>query len=159
MANVCAKSLQLYLTLCDPLVPTRHLCPWDSPGKKTGGLPFPSPGIFPTQGSNPCLLFWQVDSLPLAPPGKPSWQTDGETMGTETDFIFLGSKITAHCDCSHEIKRHLLLRRKTYMNLRKLQEIVKDGEAWHAAVHGVTKSWTWLSNWTEQNFFQEASVF
>ena len=38
-----------------------------------------------------------------------SWQTDGETMETGTDFIFLGSKITADGDCSHEIKRHLLL--------------------------------------------------
>ena len=42
-----------------------------------------------------------------------SWQIDGETMETVTDFIFLDSKITADSDCSHEIKRHLLLRRKT----------------------------------------------
>ena len=41
-----------------------------------------------------------------------SWQIDGETMDTVTDFIFLGSKITAHGDCSHEIKRCLLLGRK-----------------------------------------------
>ena len=41
-----------------------------------------------------------------------SWQIDGETMETMTDFIFLGSKITADGDCSHEIKRHLLLGRK-----------------------------------------------
>ena len=41
-----------------------------------------------------------------------SWQIDGETMETVTDFIFLGSRITADCDCSHEIKRYLLLRRK-----------------------------------------------
>ena len=41
-----------------------------------------------------------------------SWQIDGQTMETVTDFIFLGSKITADSDCSHEIKRHLLLRRK-----------------------------------------------
>ena len=40
------------------------------------------------------------------------WQLDGETMRTVTDLIFLGSKITADGDCSHEIKRHLLLRRK-----------------------------------------------
>ena len=46
-----------------------------------------------------------------------SWQIDGETMETVTDFIFLGSKITADGDCSHEIKRHLLLRRKTMANL------------------------------------------
>ena len=41
-----------------------------------------------------------------------SWQIDGETMETVTDFIFLGSKITADGDCSREIKRHLLLGRK-----------------------------------------------
>ena len=45
-----------------------------------------------------------------------SWQIDGETMETVTDFIFLGSKITVHGDCSHEIKRHLLLGRKAMMN-------------------------------------------
>ena len=46
-----------------------------------------------------------------------SWQIDGETMKTVTDFIFLGSKITADSDCSHEIKRHLLLGRKVMTNL------------------------------------------
>ena len=46
-----------------------------------------------------------------------SWQIDGETIGTLTDFIFLGSKITADGDCSHEIKRGLLLRRKAMSNL------------------------------------------
>ena len=46
-----------------------------------------------------------------------SWQIDGETMETVTDFIFLGSQITAYGDCSHEIKRHLLLGRKVMMNL------------------------------------------
>ena len=46
-----------------------------------------------------------------------SWQIDGETMETVTDFIFLGSKITADGDCSHEIKRHLLLERKAVTNL------------------------------------------
>ena len=46
-----------------------------------------------------------------------SWQIDGETMETVTDFIFLGSKITADGNCSHEIKRHLLLGRKAITNL------------------------------------------
>ena len=45
------------------------------------------------------------------------WHVDGETMETVTDFIFGGSKITADGDCSHEIKRHLLLRRKAMTNL------------------------------------------
>ena len=46
-----------------------------------------------------------------------SWQIDGETMETVTDFIFLGSKITADGTCSHEIKRHLLLGKKAIDNL------------------------------------------
>ena len=46
-----------------------------------------------------------------------SWQIDGETMETVADFIFLGSKITADGDCSHEIKRQLLLGRKVLTNL------------------------------------------
>ena len=46
-----------------------------------------------------------------------SWQIDGETVETVTDLIFLGSKITTHGDCSHEIKRRLLLERKSMTNL------------------------------------------
>ena len=46
-----------------------------------------------------------------------SWQIDGEKVETVTDFLFLGSKITADGDCSHEIKRHLLLGRKAMTNL------------------------------------------
>ena len=52
-----------------------------------------------------------------------SWQTDGETMETVRDFIFLSSKITAHGDCSHEIKRYLLLGRKA---MTKLESIFKS---------------------------------
>ena len=54
-----------------------------------------------------------------------SWQIDGETMETVTDFIFLGSKLTADGDCSHEIKRHLLLGRKV---MTKLDSILKTGD-------------------------------
>ena len=49
-----------------------------------------------------------------------SWQIDGETMETVRDFIFLGSKITADGDCSHEIKRRLLLARKSMTNLESI---------------------------------------
>ena len=49
-----------------------------------------------------------------------SWQIDGETMETMTDFIFLGSKITVDGDCSHEIKRCLLLGRKAMTNLNSI---------------------------------------
>ena len=55
-----------------------------------------------------------------------SWQIDGETVETVTVFIFLGSKITEDGDGSHEIKRHVLLRRKVLTNL--------DGGAWWATV-------------------------
>ena len=51
-----------------------------------------------------------------------SWQIDGETMETVTDFIFLGSKITADGDCSHEIKGHLLLGRKAMTNLDNISK-------------------------------------
>ena len=55
-------------------------------------------------------LYWQSSAIT-------SWEIDGETVETVADFIFLGSKITADGDCSHEIKRHLLLERKVMTNL------------------------------------------
>ena len=58
-----------------------------------------------------------------------SWQIDGETMETVTDFIFLGSKITADSYCSHEIRRHLLLGRKAMTNL---DSILQRGFSWDA---------------------------
>ena len=62
-----------------------------------------------------------------------SWQIDGETMKTVTDFIFLGSKITAGGDCSHEMKRHLLLGRKAKT---KLVSILKSRDStWLTKVH------------------------
>ena len=53
----------------------------------------------------------------MAPGSITSWEIDGETLETMSDFIFLGSKIPADGDCSHEIKRHLLLGRKVMANL------------------------------------------
>ena len=53
----------------------------------------------------------------MASSPRTSWQIDGETMETVTDFIFLGSEITEDGDCSHEVKRHLLLGRKAMTNL------------------------------------------
>ena len=61
-----------------------------------------------------------------------SWQTDGGTVEKVTDFIFLGSKITADGDCSHEIKRHLLLGRKAMTNL---DSILKQGHYFTTKVH------------------------
>ena len=84
-----------------------------------------------------------------------SWQIDGETVETVSDFIFWGSKITADGDCSREIKRCLLLGRKVMTNLDSIfgegndtplqyscLENPMDRGAWWAAVHGVTKSRT-----------------
>ena len=61
----------------------------------------------------------------MAPGPITSWEIDGETVETVSDLIFLGSKITANGGCSHEIKRHLLLRRKVMTNL---ESIFKSGD-------------------------------
>ena len=55
-----------------------------------------------------------------------SWQIDGETVETVTEFIFLGSKITTDGDCSHEIKRRLLLGRKVMTNLDNISKSRED---------------------------------
>ena len=77
-----------------------------------------------------------------------SWQIDGETMETETDFIFLASKIIADGDCSHEIKRYLLLGRKTYDKPR--QHIKKQRHHFankgpYSQSYGFSSSHIWMS--------------
>ena len=62
------------------------------------------------------------------------WQIDGETMETVTDFIFLGSKITADGDCSHEIKRRLLLGRKAMTNLDSILKSRDKGLYWQKSI-------------------------
>ena len=59
-----------------------------------------------------------------------SWQRDGETVETVSDFIFLGSKITVDADCSHEIKRRLLLARRAMTNLDSRSEERRVGKEW-----------------------------
>ena len=84
-----------------------------------------------------------------------SWQIDGETMETVTDFLFLGSKITAGGDCSHELKKCLLLGRKVMTNLDSIfregngnplqcscLENPRDGGVSWASIYGVAQSWT-----------------
>ena len=61
-----------------------------------------------------------------------SWQIDGKTMEAVTDFIFLGSEITADDDCSHEIKRHFLLGRKAVI---KLESLLKNRDITSTKVH------------------------
>ena len=86
------------------------------------------------------LNIWETKIMVSGP--ITSWEIDGETVETVSDFIFGGSKITGDGYCSHEIKRHLLLGREAMTNLDRVQELVVDKEAWHVAVHGVAKSWT-----------------
>ena len=88
-----------------------------------------------------------------------SWQIDGETMETVTDFIFLGSKITADGDCSHEIKRCLLLGRKAMTNLDsilKSRDITLQRKVCVACGFCSSHAWMWdldhkegwmLKNW------------
>ena len=63
------------------------------------------------------------------------WQIDGETMETVRDFIFLGSKITANGDCSHEMKRHLVLGRKAMTSIDS--ELKSNGITFPTKVHTV----------------------
>ena len=74
-----------------------------------------------------------------------SWQIDGETMETVTDFIFLGSKITADGHCSHKIKRHLLLGSKAMTNLDsilKSRDIANKGPS--SQSYGFSSSYVWM---------------
>ena len=76
-----------------------------------------------------------------------SWQIDGETMETVTDFILGGSKITADGDCSHEIKRHLLLGRKVMMNLNsifKKQRHYFANKGLSSQGYGISSSHVWM---------------
>ena len=76
-----------------------------------------------------------------------SWQLDGETMETVTDFIFGGSKITADSDCSHEIKRHLILGRKIMTNLDsilKSRDINFADKGLSSQSYGFSSSHVWM---------------
>jgi len=76
-----------------------------------------------------------------------SWQIDGETVETVADFIFLGSKITADCDCSHEIKRRLLLGRKFMTNLNsifKSRDIILSTKVCPVKGYGFSSSHVWM---------------
>ena len=90
-----------------------------------------------------------------------SWQIDGETMETETDFIFLGSKITADGHCSHEIKTHLLLGRKAMTNLNNILKCrdvtfltkvcVVKAMVFPGVMYGC-ESWDHRENWVPKNW-------
>ena len=81
-----------------------------------------------------------------------SWQIDGETTETVADYIFLGSKITADCGCSHEIKRHLLLgKKKNYDKLKhhfKKQRYYFANKDPYSQSYGFSSSYVWSVSWT-----------
>ena len=99
--------------------PTRLLFPWDSPSKSTGvGCHFLLQCMKVKEESVKVGLKLDIQKTKIMASGPiTSWQIDGETVETVPDFIFLGSKITTDGDCSHEIKRRLLLGRKAMTNL------------------------------------------
>ena len=76
-----------------------------------------------------------------------SWQTGGETVETVTDFIFMGSKITADGNCSHEVKRHLLLGKKSYDQPRqciKKQRYYFANKGASSQCYGFSSSHEWM---------------
>ena len=77
-----------------------------------------------------------------------SWQIDGETMKAVTDFIFLGSKITADGDCSHEMKRYLLLERKAITNLDSILKsrhyLADKGPSGQSYDFSSSRVWMWV---------------
>ena len=99
--------------------PTKLPLPWDSPGKNTGvGCHFLLQCMKVKEKSEKAGLKLSIQKTKImASSSTISWQIDGEKMERVRDFIFLDSKITADGDCSHEIKRHLLLGRKVMTNL------------------------------------------
>ena len=75
-----------------------------------------------------------------------SWEIDGETVQTVTDFILGGSKITADCDCSHEIKRRLLLGKKVMINLDRIlkTETLLCQKSPSSQSYGFSSSHVWM---------------
>ena len=108
-------------------------------------------------GLKPCIQKTEVmASSPIT-----SWQKDGEPMYTVTDFIFLGSKITADGDCSHEIKRCLLLGRKTMTNLDSILKSIYISlptkvHLVKAVAFSITHVWMWeldhKEDWSLKNW-------
>ena len=97
-----------------------------------------------------------------------SWQIDGETMETVTDFIFMGSKITADGGCSHEIKRHLLLGRKAMKNLDSILKkqrhyFTHKGPSSQSYGFSSSQIWMWIldykESWMQKNRFFLSVVF
>ena len=100
------------------------------------------------EASEKAGLKWHIQKAKVMASGPiTSWQIDGETMETVTDFLFLGSKITADGDCKHEIKRHLLLGRKAMTNLDsvlKSRDINLPTKVLSSQSYGFSSSCIWM---------------
>ena len=95
------------------------------------------------EGSKKVDLILNIQKMKIIASGPiTSWQIVGETMETVTNFIFLGSKITADGDCSHEIKRCLLLRRKAMANLDSILKSKDKGLSRQS--YGFSSSHVWM---------------
>ena len=81
-----------------------------------------------------------------------SWQIKGEKVETVTDFLFLSSKITADGDCSHEIKKHLLLGRKAMTNLESILQSrdITANKGLYSQSYGFSSSHVWSKNWIKK---------
>ena len=104
------------------------------------------------QESEKAALKFNIQNTKIMASGPiTSWQIDGEKVETVTDFIFLGSKITADGDCSHEIKRCLLLERKAMTNLDsvlKSRDIILLTKLHIVKTVVFSSSQLWIESWT-----------
>ena len=143
-----------------------QICRWcHSSGRKWRGKEEPTDEV--EEGSENADLKLSIKKSKILTSGLiNSWQIEGEKMEALTDFIFLVSKITADSDCSHKIKRHLLLGRKSITNLdsilksRDITLLTKVHEVKATVFPVVMYGWTIKKSWTIKKFeYQTIDAF